>query len=119
MIGGRHGRWLVEQEVPAGHQARERLRDAQRKEAALLTRVAVTEAALERARRKHETTVATARDAVSRAELAVAQAERDLVSVSGINRAAALRGCAVSDLRRRTDRKPAREAAPGSAAGQE
>jgi len=103
---------------PLDIKARERLRDAQRKEAALLTRVAVTEAALERARRKHETAVATARDAVSRAELAVVQAERDLVAVSGINRAAALRGCAVSDLRRRTNRKPAGEARRGATAGQ-
>lgn len=95
---------LGTRKFPLDITARERLREAQRKEAALLARVAATDAALCRAKAKRDNLLTTAGQGVARAEGAVLEAERALVAVSGLERAATLRGCAVGELRRRIRR---------------
>lgn len=79
--------------------ARERLRDAQRREVAALAAVEAAEASKERAQAKFAAAMAEPRKAVDAAGFRLACAQAALVQVSGASRAARLLDMTVTGLR--------------------
>jgi hypothetical protein len=86
--------------MPRDVHARERLRAAQQREAQAVAAVYVAERSLGKACAKRDEVLAAATAVVDKARQSVASAQTALVGVSGFDRAAALLGIEVADLRR-------------------
>jgi hypothetical protein len=86
--------------LPTDPQARERLRDAQNREAGATAAVYAARTALESATTRRDEIAAAASVAVSAAATRLASAYGALAAVSGWDRAAALLGLSKAELRR-------------------
>lgn len=94
--------------LPRDVEARERLQQAQRAEAAAVADVYRAEAALTRAQMKFEATVAAATKVVDDAHAVVDRTQAALVAVSGRDRAAQLLGIDRVELRKGSAARGAR-----------
>jgi hypothetical protein len=84
--------------------ARERLREAQQREAAAVAAVFAAQGALQKACAKRDSVLASASEVVDAAQDVVAAKQAALVKVSGVDRAALLLGLAVPELRKALNR---------------
>lgn len=89
---------------PRDTRTRERLREAQHREATAVAAVCAAEQAVHRARAKRDAIVASATVTVDQAQAALEAAQSALVAVSGIDRAALLLGIDAAALRKRVAR---------------
>jgi hypothetical protein len=90
--------------MPRDGRARERLREAQQREAEAVAAVFVAQGALQKARAKRDAAIASATVVVDAAEEVVAAKQAALVKVSGVERAALLLGLKATELRRTRSR---------------
>jgi hypothetical protein len=86
--------------MPRDVRARERLREAQQREAEAVAAVCAANHALGKARAKRDDALTAANAAVKRAQQAVDAARGELVKVSGLERTALLLGINPSELRK-------------------
>jgi hypothetical protein len=89
--------------------ARRRLQRAQQVEASAVSAVYQAEAALTRVRARHDAAIAAANEEFAIAEEGVRGAQRSLIEISGLERAAALLGTDRAQLRRISAARPARQ----------